>query len=166
MLSTKKFGRPTIVYNEVSSTNTLAFEAAKEVSPHGTVILAEQQTVGKGRLGRTWHSPFGKNLYFSIVLAQPPNPLHASWIPLGTGVALAESLELVSGLTISLKWPNDIMSRDRKLAGVLCEGGQKSDEGQFFVVGIGINMNSEKNDFPFGIARDCYVSQTRKSPPI
>ncbi len=148
ILRTKKIGRPTIVYKEVTSTNTLGFEGAVADTSHGTVILAELQTAGKGRLGRTWHSPYGKNLYFSIVLSQIPQTSHVSWVPLITGIALAESLELISGLPISLKWPNDVMINDKKLAGVLCEGRQKFNGSQVIIVGVGININSNKDDFP------------------
>ncbi|WP_447971787.1 biotin--[acetyl-CoA-carboxylase] ligase [Nitrospira sp. M1] len=148
MLSTKAIGRPTLIYDEVSSTNTLGFEAAQGHTPHGTVILAESQTAGKGRQGRTWHSPSGKNLYFSIVLTHATYKAHASWIPLVTGIALAESLELTAKCSISLKWPNDILIHDRKLAGILCEVRQQGKAGGAIVVGIGINMNSDTNDFP------------------
>ena len=117
-------------------------------TPHGTVILAEQQTEGKGRMERAWHSPYGKNLYFSVALTRSLHPSFSTWLPLITGVALAESLEEVSGLTISLKWPNDVMIHERKLAGVLCESRKTGEIGMAFVVGIGINVNSERKDFP------------------
>jgi len=148
LLSTKKVGRPTIIYNEVSSTNTLGFELAKRLTPHGTVILADSQAAGKGRQSRHWHSPPGKNLYFSVVLTDHIFQNHASWIPLVTGIALAETLELLSGLSISLKWPNDVMIRNKKLAGILCEGRQNGHGAGAIVVGIGVNMNSDKDDFP------------------
>ena len=102
-LSTKQIGRPILYYKSVSSTNVLGLQAAEAGTPHGTVILADHQTAGKGRLGRTWHSPTDKNLYFSIVLTQPTEQLTISWIPLLAGVVLAESLETVSALSISLK---------------------------------------------------------------
>ncbi|GJL55185.1 MAG: biotin--[acetyl-CoA-carboxylase] ligase [Nitrospirales bacterium] len=148
MLSTNELGRPTLIFDEVSSTNTLGFEAAQRHTPHGTVILAESQTAGKGRLGRTWHSPSGKNLYVSIVLTHATYKTHISWIPLVTGMALAESLELVSELSLSLKWPNDIVIHDRKLAGILCEARQKGNTEGAIVVGIGMNINSDNDDFP------------------
>jgi len=148
LLSTKEIGRPTIIYNEVSSTNTLGFEEARRQASHGTVVLADCQTAGKGRQGRFWHSPAGKNLYFSIVLTQPAYQAHASWLPLVTGIALAETLELISGLSISLKWPNDIIIRDKKLAGILCEARQNGDGTWAAVVGIGININNNQGDFP------------------
>ncbi|GJL62374.1 MAG: biotin--[acetyl-CoA-carboxylase] ligase [Nitrospirales bacterium] len=136
-----------MIYNEVSSTNTLGFEETQRQTPHGTVVLADSQTAGKGRQGRLWHSPAGKNLYFSIVLTRPAFQAHASWLPLVTGIALAETLELISGLSISLKWPNDIIIHDKKLAGILCEARQHRDGTWAAVVGIGINLNSDQDDF-------------------
>ncbi len=148
ILSTKYFGRPTLVYDRVTSTNALGFEIAQKEDSHGAVILAEQQTAGKGRLGRTWYSPNRKNLYFSIVLLPQMSLASLCWLPLLTGLALAESLETLTDLPISLKWPNDILIRDKKLAGILCEAKQQEGKGRVVVIGVGINLNSEKKDFP------------------
>ncbi len=147
-LSTKYIGRPTLYYKTTTSTNTLGFQKSESGTPHGTVILADQQTHGKGRLGRTWHSPTKKNLYFSIVLTQLIEQSLISWIPLLSGVVLAECLESASALPIYLKWPNDVLCRDKKLAGILCEGKQKQGNLWTYVVGIGVNMNSDEGDFP------------------
>ena len=155
-------GRHILYHDTVTSTNTLGFEAVESNTPHGTVILAEHQSEGKGRLGRVWHSPYGKNLYFSVALTRCPHPSLSSWLPLITGVALAESLEEVSGLTISLKWPNDVMIHEKKIAGVLCESRKKRETGMVFVVGIGINVNSEKKDFPEEL-RDIATSLQQES---
>ncbi|MGB0911245.1 MAG: biotin--[acetyl-CoA-carboxylase] ligase, partial [Nitrospirales bacterium] len=136
-LSTRQIGRPIIYYKSVSSTNAVGFHAAELGTSHGTVILADHQTAGKGRLGRAWHSPERKNLYFSIVLTQAPSKALISWIPLLTGVALAETLESESTAPIVLKWPNDILCCEKKLGGILCEGRPKEKGNSVCVVGIG-----------------------------
>mgnify|MGYP000607371133 CR=1 FL=1 len=147
-LSTHYIGRPILYYPSIPSTNTLGFQVADTEMSHGTVILADHQTAGKGRLGRTWHSPKDTNLYFSIILTQLPCQSLISWIPLLTGVVLAECLEAVSTLSISLKWPNDVLCHDKKLGGILCEVRQKGVGKGVCVIGIGININCNKDDFP------------------
>ncbi len=151
-ISTQYIGRPTLYYKSVTSTNTLGFQAAEIGISHGTVILADHQTAGKGRLGRTWHSPENKNLYFSIVLTKPSSQSVTSWIPLLTGVVLAECLESISALSISLKWPNDVLCHEKKLGGILCEARQKGASNWVCVVGIGININCNKDDFPLELS--------------
>ena len=152
-------------FEEIESTNGYALNLLERGIPNGTVILANHQTAGKGRLGRTWHSPANSNLYLSIILNQTPAQALISWIPLMAGVAVAEAIEEVSNLSVALKWPNDIVSGAKKLGGVLCEGKTKGPNGWGAIVGIGINVNSKKFHFPHhlqGIATSLAMETTRQ----
>lgn len=135
-------------FEQVESTNVEALRLAELGTPHGTVILANHQTAGKGRLGRTWHSPANTNLYASLILTQKPHRSCLSWIPLTTGVAVAEAIEAAANLSVSLKWPNDIVLGNKKLGGILCESSTKGPSAWNVIVGIGINVNWEKEHFP------------------
>jgi BirA family biotin operon repressor/biotin-[acetyl-CoA-carboxylase] ligase len=122
-------------YEEVRSTNDLAAAVGEHGGGEGIVIVADMQTAGRGRLGRSWSSPPGAGLYVSTVLR--PNQQVASVVTLAAGVALVEGIAAATGLHAVLKWPNDVMVIDgpRKLAGILAEG-----HGAFVVLGFGINL--------------------------
>ena len=147
-LSTRYFGKPLILRESVNSTNTVCFEEFECGASHGTAVVADVQKAGRGRNGRTWHSPPRKNLYTSILLTRLPQYSAISWIPLVTGLALSDTLTKFSSLTISLKWPNDILFKNKKMAGILCESKQKGKEGPVCVVGVGVNINCTNGDFP------------------
>ncbi len=151
-LSTRTLGRPLHVLNEVPSTNQAAAALARENAPHGTVVVAEGQTAGRGRLGRHWHSPSGKNLYCSILLrALPAGAQQAdwlSWIPLIAALAACRAVQVVAGLTPSVKWPNDILAGGRKLGGVLCESSGVGTPHAVVIVGVGVNVNLREDEFP------------------
>lgn len=151
-LSTITLGRTLHVVDEVASTNTLAAVLAQENAPEGTVVVAETQTAGRGRLGRQWHSPPGKNLYCSILLrSMPPGDRQAlwlSWVPLIAALAVNRAVQVVANLKPSVKWPNDILIGSRKLGGVLCESGGLGTAQAFIVVGVGLNVNIHHNEFP------------------
>ena len=148
LLTTKQFGRVLHVFDEIPSSNTYALKLAESGTPHGTLVLTECQTVGRGRLDRKWHSPKGTNIYCSIVLTQKPDPRFLSWIPLITGLSIVETVESYSKLRTSLKWPNDVLIEEKKLGGVLCESTQRTSQDWAVAVGIGINVNIEKEAFP------------------
>jgi BirA family biotin operon repressor/biotin-[acetyl-CoA-carboxylase] ligase len=116
--------------------------------PDGTVIIADAQKGGKGRLGRKWLSPQGKNLYMSIILRPTIQPKDAAILTLMSAVACASAIKQLSSVPVSIKWPNDIMVSDRKLGGILTE--IKADMDRIFhaVIGIGININFEAEDMP------------------
>lgn len=125
-------------YEQVASTNDIAASLADEGAPEGTVIAANAQSSGRGRLGRTWQSPPGAGLYVSLLL-RPPRAV----LPLATiaaGVAIAEGIEAASGLRACVKWPNDVYAGSRKLAGILAEAGS-SAAGDHVVIGFGINLH-------------------------
>jgi BirA family transcriptional regulator, biotin operon repressor / biotin---[acetyl-CoA-carboxylase] ligase len=152
-LSTKALGRTLHVMQEVASTNTAAATLAHDDAPHGTVVVAESQTAGRGRLGRHWHSPEGKNLYCSILLSAMPErkqqPLWLSWVPLIAALAVSRAVQTVAGgLKPSVKWPNDILAGNRKLGGVLCESSGIGTDHANVIVGIGLNVNVRRDEFP------------------
>lgn len=129
-------------YDRITSTNDLARELAEAGTPCGTVVLCRQQTAGRGRAGRSWASPAGAGLYLSMVF----RPAAATVPPLATvvaGVDLARELNRrFPGLGAAVKWPNDLMARERKLGGVLAETNGADAEEIFLVVGVGINVES------------------------
>jgi BirA family transcriptional regulator, biotin operon repressor / biotin---[acetyl-CoA-carboxylase] ligase len=130
-------------YASVPSTMDLAMEAVLSGAGEGVVILADEQTAGRGRRGRVWSSPPGAGLYFSLVLRPPHSVGEASTLSLITlcaGVGVREGVMRTSGLATVLKWPNDVMCGPRKLAGILAEGHAIGTADQAIVLGIGVNL--------------------------
>jgi BirA family biotin operon repressor/biotin-[acetyl-CoA-carboxylase] ligase len=149
-LNTKIIGKRIIVMETVPSTMDEAFRLGNENCQEGTVVCAEAQSKGRGRLGRVWASPKAKGLYFSFVL-RPSLPLNQlGQLTLMTAVALAEAIEGVSALKPSIKWPNDILFKNYKLAGILTELRAESDQVKFIVIGIGLNINTTSYHLPSG----------------
>jgi len=147
-LRTQAFGRSLCLLPEVSSTNAHALFLAHAQAGHGTVVLAEQQTAGRGRMDRTWYSPPGFNLYTSVILRPPQDFPHLSWIPLIAGLALTESIQEEAQLRVNLKWPNDLLHDNKKLGGILCEGISLGIQQQVVIVGLGLNVHMAEHDFP------------------
>ncbi len=133
----------------VSSTNDEAGLLARAGAPHGTVVVADEQTAGRGRYGRVWHSPPDDGLYLSVVLRPGLSPERAPPITLAGGLGVADAVNNL-GVTASLKWPNDVMAGGRKLAGVLTEMNTRGQELEHVILGIGINANA--SDLPPEIA--------------
>ena len=148
-LKTKVFGRNNyIYYRETDSTNTRARLLASEGYPEGTVVVAEMQTAGKGRRGRSWYSPASQGIYVSVIL-RPLLPLkEISRVSLVVAVAVAETLEAELNLKPRIKWPNDILINGRKIVGMLSEAVTDMDGVEYIVTGIGININNQIEDFP------------------
>jgi len=150
-LRTRWIGQPAIYsFDVVESTNAEANRLAQDGAPEGTLIVADAQTKGRGRLGRTWVSPPVSGLYLSIILrpAHPPD-----WFPrlmLTAGVAVASAIQQI-GTTPQLKWPNDILIGDRKVGGILTEAVFNKRRIDFAVLGIGINVNTEQDELPISI---------------
>lgn len=141
-LRTRWLGRPLRVMTVTSSTNDEAASAARGGAPHGLVIVADSQTGGRGRAGHTWWSPPGENLYLSAVLRLPLPPSAAPPLTLAAGVAVCD-LARAAGAAASLKWPNDVIVQDRKVAGILTEMSTRGARIEFVVVGIGLDVNGE-----------------------
>lgn len=146
------WGAPTlVVLDAVGSTNDVARALAEDGAPSGTAVLAEHQTAGRGRAGRRWHAPHGTALLLSVVLRPPAGQAAGQApgaIPLRVGLAVASAAEAVAGISLGLKWPNDVVTPGaRKVAGILCEAAS-GPGGAFVVAGIGVNVNQRPEDFP------------------
>ena len=163
-LTTRSLGRPLHLFEELASTNATAFTLSGSGAAHGTAVLAEAQTAGKGRLGRHWTSPPHLNIYCSLILKNPELSRHFSWIPLVTGLALAEATRRSCGIEISLKWPNDLLCDDKKIGGILCESSSQGSQLSTCVVGFGMNVNGRETDFPEelrSLATSCHQATRR-----
>ncbi|MBI3806322.1 MAG: biotin--[acetyl-CoA-carboxylase] ligase [Nitrospirae bacterium] len=145
-------GRRIELFDCLPSTNREAVQLAQAEVEHGTVVVADSQTAGRGRLSRTWFSPPGANLYCSMILRtiRPPERLTEwlSWLPLISALATAEAIEQVSSVQVSVKWPNDLLISDRKVGGILCESATGARSDPFQIIGIGINVNLDHDDWP------------------
>jgi BirA family biotin operon repressor/biotin-[acetyl-CoA-carboxylase] ligase len=139
-LKTKTFGRVIRFYREVESTNDVAFDLAKDGATEGTVIIADTQTKGRGRLQRKWISPPGFNLYMSIIFRPSISSKEASILTLVSSIALFDAVNS-HGIKCQIKWPNDLLINRRKVAGVLTEMESDGASVQFVLVGLGINLN-------------------------
>lgn len=147
-LATEIIGRRIIYFRTVDSTNTCALELAARGAPEGTVVIAEEQTHGKGRLGRQWHSPPGKGIYLSIVLRPRVKVEFLTLFSILSALAVAETVEGLSPSPPDIKWPNDILLHHKKVAGVLVELGTENDLVNYLIVGIGLNLLQKEEDFP------------------
>ncbi len=141
-------GSEILFFPVTGSTNTAAAELAAKGQREGTVIIADSQTGGRGRRGRSWVSPAGKNLYLSIILRPCMPPRDASILTLMSAVACASALQKISSVAVSIKWPNDLMVADKKLGGILTEMKTDTDHIDYAVIGIGININLDSSDMP------------------
>jgi len=131
------------VVESTGSTNADLLARALAGEPEGAVLAAEEQRAGRGRMGRTWTSPPRAALTFSLLLKPAVPPARRGWLPLLTGVAVAAAVTRATGVETGLKWPNDLLAADAKLAGILAEAA-----GNAVVVGIGLNVSTEPAEFP------------------
>lgn len=145
----ERWGVPRVsAHRSVGSTNDLAARLAADGAPAGTVVVAGEQTAGRGRAGRSWSSPAGLGLFLSMV-CRPESAEAAAPIPLVAGVEAARALEtVVADVRVELKWPNDLHCAGRKLGGILCEGFWQSASQGFAILGIGINVAQDVDHFP------------------
>lgn len=147
-LNTKVIGQSLFYYETLGSTMDTAFELGLKGFPEGTVVFAESQTKGRGRLGRSWFSPKEKGIYLSLLLRPEFLPQEAPKITLMTAVSISEAIKKITGLSVLIKWPNDIVVGGKKLAGILTELDAEADKIKFINIGIGINVNSSKSFLP------------------
>lgn len=157
-LETRVLGRTVVTCERLPSTQDQAKKLALQGGAEGTLIIAETQTGGRGRLGRSWVSPPG-GLYFSVILRPRIDIIEATLIPLVAGVALLRAIEQHTTLIPLLKWPNDVLVNERKAAGILAEMSAEVDRLDWIVLGVGINVNTLPSQFPPEI-RDSVVSLT------
>lgn len=147
LLATHDLGQVIHAADELVSTNDRAKTLADQGAAHGEVVIAETQTGGRGRRGRTWVSPPGLNLYLSVILRPELAPGRAPELTLVAAVAVCDALRQ-AGVAAGIKWPNDVVASGRKLAGVLTELAADADRVSWVVVGMGVNLNARAEDFP------------------
>jgi BirA family biotin operon repressor/biotin-[acetyl-CoA-carboxylase] ligase len=146
-LETNYIGKKIHYFHEVDSTNNVAKKLAEDGAEEGTIVIAETQTRGRGRLGKTWLSPTG-GIWMSIILRPHSPPADAPQLTLMTGVAVAKTLQKECGLDVGIKWPNDILIGEKKVCGILTEANAKFNTLDYVVVGIGIDANVDTKVFP------------------
>ena len=135
-------------FKTIESTNTYAKELAAQGAPHGTVVVAEHQTGGRGRRGRSFFSPAGTGLYLSMILRPQHSPQELMHLTCAAAVAACDAVESATDLRPGIKWTNDLVHEGRKLGGILTELGFSGEELDYAIVGIGINCNQSQDDFP------------------
>ena len=135
------YSRKLHFFATIDSTNTQAMSAARAGAPHGSVYFADEQTAGRGRGDHRWESETGAGLYVSVLLRLPLAAARLSLLPLAAGLAAADAIHAVTGTTIDLRWPNDLLIGERKTGGILVESRLDGDALAFAVVGIGINVH-------------------------
>ncbi len=140
-LKSRRLGTTIHHFLETGSTNDAARQLAEQGAPEGTLVLAEEQTQGRGRLGRSWLSERGAGIYASILLRPVLKPRDAAVLTLVAAVAASEAIEQACGLRADIKWPNDLLLSGRKCCGILSEMQAERDEIRYVIVGIGINVN-------------------------
>lgn len=136
----------------VDSTNSVARALAREGAPEGTLVVAEEQTGGRGRLGRGWFSPRGLGNWSSLILRPGVPALRGPGITFAAGVATAEAIEAVTGLAPGLKWPNDILLNGKKVVGILTEMVTGAEWIEYVILGVGVNVNQPGDAFPGDLA--------------
>lgn len=147
-LTTKVLGRSIQYFDEIDSTNTYAKKIASEGCSDGTVVVAGMQHSGRGRLGREWESAPDKGIWMSVVLRPLLPPEDVQILTLAASVAVVNALKNCTGIQTGIKWPNDIVIDGKKVCGILTEISCELDRVNYIVVGIGVNVNHEEEDFP------------------
>jgi len=147
-LGTKRIGRTIEHHDTIDSTNVAAMQRARAGAPEGTLIVAERQTRGRGRLGRSWISPAHVNFYGSFILRPTLPPVDAPQIALAAALAVARALEPLAPGRIAIKWPNDCLLDGRKVVGILTEMDAEIERVRAVVLGIGVNLNATARAFP------------------
>ena len=143
-LKSSLFGKRVFHFFQTDSTNRVAMELGYAGEPEGTVVMAEAQTAGRGRSGRSWHSERGTGLYFTVLLRPRLSPAQAPLLTMLAGVSAQAAIQAQTGLLPELKWPNDLLLNGKKIGGILTEMHAEPSAVRFVIVGIGINVNQEK----------------------
>ena len=150
-----EYPAPIHLYETLDSSNQTAKQLALAGAPHGTLVLAGQQSAGRGRMGRRFESPAGKGVYLSLVLRVPVPASEALGVTIGASVAVARAVKALCGLELSIKWVNDLYYQGKKVCGILTEAGSSVESGflDWLVVGIGLNLTTAPEDWPDELAR-------------
>ncbi len=149
-LNTKFTGKNIHYFDSVSSTMDIAYDLGVKGSPEGTLVLAEAQTKGKGRLARSWFSPKYKGIYLSLILRPVLLPNQAPLLTLLSAVSICEAVKEITGIDAQIKWPNDILVNNKKLGGILTELNAEIDLIRFVSIGIGLNINNDRKSLVSG----------------
>ena len=138
------------IYKTTSSTNEVAKKLALSGAKHGTVVISEEQTQGKGRMGRSFYSPANTGIYMSIILRPTLTAMDSVLITTSSSVAICDAIHKVTGIECQIKWINDIYINNKKIGGILTEASTNFESGtiDYLILGIGINFNNPKDDFP------------------
>jgi len=145
---TKVIGRDIHVFEQTTSTNDVIEKLARDGVKEGVVVFAESQTRGRGRLGRKWISPARKGLWFSILLRPDLHPQETTQLTVASATALRRAIQSETGLKPEIKWPNDILIGGKKVAGILTELSAELDKVRYVILGIGVDVNQDANEFP------------------
>jgi len=145
---TQTIGKKIHVFDQLDSTNSEAYRIAREGGEEGEVVVADCQLRGKGRLGRSWLSPPGANLYVSVILRPPIEARNAPLLTLMAAVAAVKAVKRISGIQPWIKWPNDLLVNGKKVAGLLNEMNARAGQVDFVILGIGINVNMSPGTIP------------------
>ena len=156
-LKTEKFGRAAFCFEEIDSTNAFAKRLAIHGEPEGTLVYAESQTRGRGRWSRSWDSAKGKGLWFSLILRPDWDASSVSKLTLMAVTSMALAVERLTGLNPKVRWPNDLMMGEKKLAGLLAETSVVREDVSYVVLGMGINVLHARKDFSADV-RDKAIS--------
>jgi BirA family biotin operon repressor/biotin-[acetyl-CoA-carboxylase] ligase len=141
-------GRDIRVFQETTSTSDVVEKLARDGVKEGAVVFAESQAQGRGRLGRKWISPPGKGLWFSVLLRPDLRPQAVTQLTIASATALVRAMRASAGLTAEIKWPNDILIRGKKVAGILTEMSGELDHVKHAILGIGVDVNLTTREFP------------------
>lgn len=147
-LGTRFVGQRVVCYESITSTNDAAKQLAVEGAPEGTVVITEEQTAGRGRHGRRWLAPAGSSLLLSCILRPLLSPAELPLLLMASALAVSQAIEECTGLLVNLKWPNDILLRNRKTGGILIETGLSGEGVDYAVIGIGLNVNADMTTIP------------------
>lgn len=156
------FGKRIHHFFKAGSTNEITFQLGQDGEPHGALVVAEEQTAGRGRAGRSWHSEKASGVYMSLLLRPPLSPMHAPLLTLLTGLALRDAVLDETGITPDLRWPNDLLLSGKKCGGILTEMHAEPDRIHFVVVGVGINVNHESLPAEIGAIATSLLMATGK----
>ncbi|MQL51993.1 biotin--[acetyl-CoA-carboxylase] ligase [Desulfofundulus thermobenzoicus] len=147
-LNTSFIGQQVYYYDRLESTNRTARELAGRGVAGGSLVVAEEQAGGRGRMGRSWFSPYGCGLWFSVILYPEVNPLHAPPLTMLAAVAAARALRRTAGVKAGIKWPNDLLVNDKKICGILTELSAEMERVNYLIMGMGLNVNIAAHQFP------------------
>jgi len=138
------YAKRIVHFFKVDSTNRVAMELGQQSEPHGTLVVAEEQSAGRGRTGRAWYSEKSSGVYMSILLRPQLTPMQAAALTLAAGLAVRDTVAAMTGMEPDVRWPNDVLLNGKKVCGILTEMYAEPDRIRFIVVGVGVNVNHAK----------------------